>query len=110
MNQQYKVTQKWFSAYPLISSKAYTSWKIAFATFVLFNFALSIGFSWGREYPSATNRGQKPQAVHSRPLIVAPFEVTTGALKGEKQVELYALANVDTYAFKTNIFSVNKII
>jgi pterin-4a-carbinolamine dehydratase len=57
MNQQYKVTQKWFIQYPLISSKAYTSWKIALASFVIFNFVLSIGFSWGRTYPSATNRG-----------------------------------------------------
>ena len=110
MNQQYKVTQKWFTQYPLLTPKAYTSWKIALATFVLFNFALSVGFSWGREYPSATNRGQKPQAVHNRPLIVSGFEMTSGALRGDKQVELYALANVDDYAFKTNIFSINKII
>jgi len=110
MNQQYKVTQKWFTQYPLLSSRAFTSWKIFIASFILFNFTLSIGFSWGRSYPSATQRGKAPQAVHNRPLIVAPWEITTGALKGDKQVELYALANVDTYAFKTNTFSVNKII
>jgi hypothetical protein len=110
MNQQYKVTQKWFIQYPLVASSTLTTWKIVIASFVLFNFVLSIGFSWGRGVPSATQRGRAPQAVHSRPLIVAPFEITTGALKGEKEVELYAMANVDTYTFKTNTFSINKII
>ena len=78
--------------------------------FLLFNFTLQIGTHWGVLYPSSTQRGQAPQAAHIRPLIVAPFEFHTGAIRGEKQVELYAKANVDDYAFKSNIFSSTKMI
>jgi hypothetical protein len=102
MNQQYKVTQRWFTQYPLISSKSWTSFKIFLAGFVLINFAFQIGTHWGNYYPSAAQRGQKSQAAQYRPLIVAPYRYTPGQAD---QADLYAQGHVDEYAFKNSIFS-----
>ena len=102
MNQQYTVTQRWFSKYPIISSKSWTSIKIFLASFVLINFVFQLGYNWGNYYPSAAQRGLKDQTGHYRPLMVVPFKYTPGALS---QVDLYAQGQVDEYAFKNAIFS-----
>jgi hypothetical protein len=102
MNQQFKVTQRWFSQYPYISSKSWTSFKIFLATFVLINFAFQIGTHWGNYYPSAAQRGLRSQTGNYRPLLVIPFKYTPGSAA---LVDEYAHSNVDEYAFKTSIFS-----
>ena len=78
--------------------------------FVLFNFALQIGVHWGNLYPSASQRGEAPQASHYRPLIVSKFDFSTGGIHGDREAELYAKAFVDDYAFKKSLFSKNKLI
>jgi hypothetical protein len=107
MNQQYKVTQKWYRPYPIIGEKAWASWKIALVSFVLFNFMLQIGTHWGNYYPSASQRGLKPQQAHNRPLMIAPFDYSSGGIRAdrERDAQMYATANVDDYAFKTALFS-----
>ena len=102
MNQQYKVTQRWFTQYPIISSKSWTSFKIFIASFVLINFAFQLGTHWGNYYPSAAQRGQKPQPAHYRPIMVVPYRYTPGSMQ---DVGLYAQGHVDEYAFKNAIFS-----
>jgi hypothetical protein len=57
MNQQFTVTKRWFSQYPLISSKSWTSFKIFLASFVLLNLVFQLGTHWGNFYPSAAQRG-----------------------------------------------------
>lgn len=110
MNKQMQITQKWFSPYPWVTSSQWTTFKIFIVTFVLVNFAFQMVTHWGVLYPSASQRGEKPQAGHYRPIMVNSFEFNTGGIRGEKQVELYAKANVDDYAFKTNLFSSKKVI
>lgn len=107
MNKQYKITQKWHSRFPLFTEKTWATWKIAIIGFFLLNFTIQLGANWGNLYPSATQRGQKPQAAHYRPLMVAPFNFTSGGLKGNLETDstLYAAANVDDYAFKQTLFS-----
>jgi hypothetical protein len=102
MNQQYTVTQRWFSQYPFITSKSWTSFKIFLASFVLINFVLQLGYNWGNYYPSAAQRGQKDHTGHYRPILVVPFTYTPG---NKDQVDLYARGHVDEYAFKNSIFS-----
>ncbi len=110
MNQQYAITQKWYRQYPFIASKTLVSWQVLIVGFVAFNFLVSIGVKWGNIYPTSSSRGLGPQAIHNRPLIAAPFEIATGAVRGQRNVEVYAMANVDDYAFKTNTFSADKLI
>ena len=100
MNQQFTVTQRWFSQYPLISSKSWTSFKVFLASFVLLNFVFQLGTNWGNIYPSASQRGLKDP--HYRPILVAPFRYHGGSMK---DVDLYAQGHVDEYAFKNAIFS-----
>ena len=57
MNQQYKVTQKWHRKFPIITDKAWASWKIAVIGFFMFNLTIQIGTHWGDKYPSASQRG-----------------------------------------------------
>ena len=102
MNQQFKITQRWFSKYPLISSRSWTSFKIFLGCFVLVNFAFQLGTHWGNYYPSAAQRGQKDQAANYRPLMVLPFNYTAGSLDN---VDNYAKGRVDEFAYKNVIFS-----
>lgn len=102
MNQQFTVTKRWFSQYPLISSKSWTSFKVFLATFVLLNLVFQLGTHWGNYYPSAAQRGEKDQASHYRPLLVAPFTYHGGSAR---DVDIYAQSHVDEYTFKTSIFN-----
>ena len=104
MNKQYTITQKWFTPYPFVDSKTWSSLKIFIACFFLFNFGLQIGTHWGIMYPSASQRGEKPQAGHYRPLMVLPFEFHTNGIQSAKEAELYATAYVDDFAFKRTMF------
>lgn len=110
MNQQYSVTQKWHRKYPFASDKTWASFKIFLVSFVLFNFGLQLGTHWFNFEPSASQRGEMPQAGHYRPLMVMPFEFATGGIRSEREAELYAKANVDDFSFKTNLFSSRKLI
>jgi pterin-4a-carbinolamine dehydratase len=105
MNKQYKVTQKWFSEYPLVSSSSWTSFKIFLVSFVLINFVFQMGTHWGNMYPSSAQRGEKPQSAHYRPLLVNEFEFFAGGIRSEREVELYAKAFVEDYAFKRALFN-----
>lgn len=109
MNQQSQVATKWHREFPVLSSKQWASWKIFLGCFVLFNFSLQLGMHLGNPYPTAAQRGNTPQAAHNKPLIIAPFEVQSN-FAGERAIRSYAIANVDDYALKTNIFSNNKMI
>jgi len=109
MNQQYKVTQRWFVKYPLISSASWTSLRVFLAFFVLGNLLFQLGTNWGNYQPSAAQRGQKPQSAHFRPLMVVDFEFFSGGIRSEKEVELYAKAFVDDWAFKKAHFSSRSI-
>jgi len=95
--------------YPWVAASTVTSWKIFIGTFICLHLAISLGMSWGQVYPSSSLRGKPPQPLNNRALIVSPFETSTGALKQEN-VDLYVTSNVDNYAFKTNLFSINKVI
>lgn len=105
MNKEFQITNKWFSKYPILTSKSWSSIKIFIVTFFLFNFTLQIGTHWGLFYPSASQRGEKPQAGHYRPLIVTQFEFASGGVRSERDIDLYAKAYVDDYAFKRHLFS-----
>lgn len=105
MNKQFKVTQKWFSEYPLFSSAFWATFKIFAVSFVLFSFALQLATHWGNFYPSAAQRGEKPQAAHYRPLLVNEFDFFSGGIRSEREVELYAKAFVEDYAFKRTLFT-----
>jgi hypothetical protein len=39
-----------------------------------------------------------------------PFEFSTGGIRSDREAELYAKANLDDFAFKTNLFSSRKMI
>lgn len=104
MNQQFKVTGRWFSQYPLFSSKTIATWKIFFVSLILGTVALNIGVHWGNPYPSASQRGQKPQAARYRPLIVSPYEFESGAGRTKQDADLYAKGFIDDYAFKRTLF------
>jgi hypothetical protein len=105
MNQQQQITGKWYREHPLIGDKTWASWKIFLVSFVLFNFGLQVGTHWGNFHPSSSQRGEKPQAGHYRPLIVTDYDFFSGGIRTEREVELYAKAFVDDYAFKKRIFS-----
>lgn len=105
MNQQYAIANKWFSKHPILSEKAFAQWKIFIVSFFLFNIILSIGVKWGVNYPTATQRGLKPQSAHYRPLLVEGFELTAGGLRTDRQAELYAKGHVDDFAFKEKLYS-----
>jgi hypothetical protein len=90
--------------YPWVSRSAIASWKIFLVTFVLAHFALQIGVFWGNFYPTASQRGEKPQAANYRHLLVTPFDFHSGGLRTNTDAELYALAFVDDYAFKRTLF------
>ncbi len=105
MNQQQQVTSKWFREYPFIGDKSWASFKIFLVSFVLFNFSLQIGFYWGNLQPTSAQRGQTPQAGHYRPLMINDYEFFSGGIRSEREVELYAIAFVDDYAFKKRLFS-----
>ena len=47
MNQQFKLTQRWFIKYPLVSSASWTSFKVFLAFFVLGNLLFQLGTNWG---------------------------------------------------------------
>jgi hypothetical protein len=104
MNQQFAVTQRWFIQYPIISSKSWASIKIFFATFVLVGFAFQLGSFWGNYYPSAAQRGEKPQAAHNNPYLVGNFYFDAGALHSDSSAELYAKSHVDDFSFKRAFF------
>jgi len=110
MNQQFTVTQKWHREHPFLSGKSWASLKIFLASFFLFNFALQLSAHWGVLEPTAAQRGEKPQVAHYRPIFVMPFGGSAGGIRSEREAELYAKANVDDYAFKTNLFSSRKMI
>ena len=42
--------------------------------------------------------------------MVTNFELNTGGRKGEREVDLYAKAYVDDYAFKQNLFKNSSMI
>ena len=105
MNKQQQITQKWFREHPFVGEKAWASWKIFIVSFVLFNFTLQLGTHWGNFYPSASQRGDKPQAAHYRPLMVVDYEFYSGGIRSDREVELYSKAFVDDYAFKKTHFA-----
>lgn len=105
MNQQHQITTKWYREHPLVADKTWASWKIFIASFVLFSISLQIGTYWGNLYPSSSQRGQKPQAAHYRPLMVVDYEFSSGGIRTDREVELYAKAFVDDYAFKKTLFT-----
>lgn len=109
MNQQFAISQKWYVKYPWVESRTMSSWKIVLGTFLFIQVSLAVGMLWGNPYPTETARGVPPQATSNRALIVPPFELSTGAINKE-HVENYVIANVDSFAYKTNIFSVDKVI
>ncbi len=85
MNQQSQVTQKWFRKHPMMTDKAWSSWKIFIVAFFAINMSVQLGVHFGDFYPSALQRGEKPQAGHFRPLIVSGFEFSTGGIRDDKQ-------------------------
>lgn len=105
MNQQSQVTTKWFREHQFFSEKSWSSFKIFLVSFVLFNFSLQLGYHWGNLHPSASQRGQVPQSAQYRPLMINDYEFFSGGIHSEKEVELYAKAFVDDYAFKKRLFS-----
>jgi len=105
MNQQSQVTTKWFREHQFFSDKSWSSFKIFFVSFVLFNFSLQLGYHWGNFNPSSAQRGQVPQSGHYRPLMINDYEFFSGGIRSEREVDLYAKAFVDDYAFKKRIFS-----
>lgn len=105
MNQQFKITGRWFIEYPLFSSKTWTSLKVFLLTFFGVCITLQYGMHWGNWYPSASQRGHKPQAAHFRPLLVRPFDFAVGGLRTEQDAEAYAMTYVDEYHFKANMFT-----
>lgn len=109
MNKQSAITQKWFVKYPLLTNKSWSSIKIFVASFVLFHVVLQIGTNWGNILPSSQQRGQRP-VTNSRPYLAMPYQIQAGGMYNDIDAENYAKANVDDYAFKTNMFAVRKII
>ena len=80
--------------------------KIFIVSFILFNFSLNLVYHWGNFNPSASQRGQKPQAATQfRPLLVNDYDFFSGGIHTDREVELYAKAYVDDYAFKKRVFS-----
>lgn len=104
MNQQYKITGRWFVQYPWTSPQAIATWKIVIFTVIVGGLLWNIGAHWGNFYPSSSQRGGAPQAAQYRRLLVAPYAFESGALRSEKDAELYSKAFVDDYAFKRTLF------
>jgi hypothetical protein len=105
MNEQYEISLHEFRQYPKISEKTIASTKIFVIGYFIGIFIIAAGVHWGNKYPSSTQRGQRPQPAHYRPLLVGPFEFYSGPLSTDKDAELYAAAYVDDYAFKTHLFT-----
>lgn len=108
MNVNYRIANKSFTLYPYISGKTWTSAKI-FLLLTAFSLAVyNTMHFWNYPYPSSVMRGGRPQYAHSRPLIVYPYRFHSGTLKTERELELYTLAQVDDYTFKSQVFANNK--
>lgn len=94
--------------YPYIDSKSWTTAKIMFVAFFLGCFSLQFFTHLGNYYPSSTQRGEKPQSAHYRPMIVTEYNFYSGSLTTDRDAELYTKAYVDDYAFKTTLFTSKK--
>lgn len=70
---------------------------------------MSIATSFGVLYPSAEQRGEKPQAAHIRPMIVTPFRLAPGKMRNDNDAQIFATTHVDDYYYKDSMFSQKRI-
>jgi hypothetical protein len=87
MNEQYEISLHEFRQYPKISEKTIASTKIFVIGYFIGIFIIAAGVHWGNKYPSSTQRGQRPQPAHYRPLLVGPFEFYSGPLSTDKDAD-----------------------
>jgi pterin-4a-carbinolamine dehydratase len=109
MNVENKIVMKTFKKFPLLESKVKSSWSIFFMSFVAGSLFLSFVTSFGVLYPSAEQRGEKPQAAHIRPRLVAPFSIAAGQMRTDEDASLYAETALDDYYFKDSMFLQKRI-
>lgn len=105
MNQQFKIAGRWFSKYPWVKSSTWASWKIFLTTYLIVVLVVNVGHFWGTVEPTSSQRGEKPQAAHHKPLLVSNFTFTASGLRTDAEAELYSTAFVDDYFFKTHLFT-----
>lgn len=101
MNDQYKITKSKFRMYPFLSSHQWSSVMISGIGSILG--LLIFGFSkhWYDKYKSPhTTIGGLPRIFEDKtPVLKGVFHVNAAHLTSERELESYAAAYVDEYAF-----------